>query len=199
MRRSRFRTGDRTALAATAVATLVVQTLALSPARADDTIKRPGDHPHTGVEIEAHGLVGWDGVYTNAGYGAGARLSVPIVENGFIPKINNSVSISFGLDLLRYDGCWYYGNCSATVIESPVAMQWNFYVAKKWSVFGEPGVVVYHGFFNGCPAGWWCGASPQATGVVPAFYAGARYSLSETTSLTMRVGYPTVSVGVSFL
>jgi hypothetical protein len=71
-------------------------------------------------------------------------------------------------------------------------------VTPKWSVFGEPGVIVYHGFVSDCPAGSWCGSAPQATGILPAFYAGGRYALNETTSLTMRVGYPTVSVGVSF-
>jgi hypothetical protein len=169
------------------------------PARADDKIRRPGDHPR-GLEIEPHTVLGWDGIYMDTGYGAGARLSIPVVDNGFVPKINNSVAVSFGLDLLRYDGCWYsWGNCSATFVESPVAMQWNFYVSDKWSVFGEPGLVFYHGFLSDCPAGSWCGAVPQAWGAVPAFNAGGRYQFGEKTALTMRIGYPTVSVGVSFL
>jgi hypothetical protein len=28
-------------------------------ANADDTVRRPGDHPHYPVEIEVHGLWGW--------------------------------------------------------------------------------------------------------------------------------------------
>jgi hypothetical protein len=59
--------------------------------------------------------------------------------------------------------------------------------------------VLYHGFLSDCPTGHWCGEGPTATGVVPAFYAGGRYAFSETTSLAMRVGYPTISVGLSFL
>jgi hypothetical protein len=187
----------RTALSC--ICALLGLVLAAPAVRADDTIKRVGDHPRPALEIEPHGIVGWGGVYANGGYGVGARLSLPIVENGFIPKINNSVAISFGLDILRYDGCWYYGSCAATFVESPVTMQWNFYVAQKWSVFGEPGLVLYHGFLSDCPTGHWCGDAPTATGVVPAFYAGGRYAFSETMSLTMRVGYPTISVGLSFL
>jgi hypothetical protein len=34
--------------------------------------------------------------------------------------------------------------------------------------------------------------------VLPAFFAGARYFFSDTVSLTMRVGFPTTSIGVSF-
>ena len=66
-------------------------------------------------------------------------------------QINNSVAIGFGLDLLHYDSCWYNAPCSANYIHIPVVMQWNFYVAQRWSVFGEPGLVIFHGFFEDCP------------------------------------------------
>jgi hypothetical protein len=184
-------------------------------ARADDTIKRPGDHPQYGVEIEPHGLWGWTH-YNYApvdGFGLGARFSIPIVDNGFISSINNSVAISFGVDWLHYagTGCYYYydpryrGPCydvgDANYLFFPVVMQWNFFVARKWSVFGEPGFFVYHGFFDYC-AGAAPGAvcsNPTATGVDFAFFAGARYHISDHVALVMRVGYPTFSFGVSFM
>jgi hypothetical protein len=179
-------------------------------ARADDTIKRPGDHPHYHVEVEPHVSLGWggvDGFYGgNAGLGfIGGRVGIPIVQNGFVPTINNSVAISFGFDAVYYSGCWFgAGSCSAWYLELPATMQWNFYVAQHWSVFGEPGFFIYHGFFSGCflnanravcdaPGGY------AETGILPAFYAGARYHFSDTVTLTMRVGYPTFSIGVSFL
>jgi hypothetical protein len=168
-------------------------------ARADDTIKRPGDHPHYAVELEPHALFGWGGVYGAGGYGVGARFAIPIVRNGFVPTINNSVAVTFGVDWVHYDSCWFRGNCSANYFDFPVAMQWNFYVAQRWSVFGEPGAFVYVGTFNGCsiPANL-CPNQPAGTGVQPAFFVGGRYHLSDTASLTMRIGYPTFSVGVSF-
>ena len=49
---------------------------------------------------------------------------------------------------MRYDGCWYHGNCSAEYFDFPVVMQWNFFVAKRWSVFGEPGLYIYHGVMD---------------------------------------------------
>jgi hypothetical protein len=177
-------------------------------AYADDTIKRPGDHPKYSVEVEPHVLFfawdsGWNNYYDyngSSGVGLGGRVSIPIVENGFIPKINNSVAISFGLDWIHYDGCWYRGNCSANFIDFPVVMQWNFYVAQRWSVFGEPGLILYHGMYESCPynAPYTCPSQPDQTGIEPALYLGGRFHVSDTVALTMRVGFPSFSFGVSF-
>jgi hypothetical protein len=169
-----------------------------TPALADETIKHPGDHPKYSVEIEPHVLFGIGNVYGPGGFGLGGRFSIPIVHNGFVPTINNSVAITFGLDWTHFDWCWYHGPCSGDYIGFPVAMQWNFYVAQRWSVFGEPGVEIYHGFISDCPAAQNCGGRPVVTGIEPAIFVGGRYHLSDTTSLTMRIGFPTFSFGFSF-
>jgi hypothetical protein len=145
-------------------------------ARADDTIKRPGDHPNYSVEVEPHVLAGFGRFAEGAGVGPGVRVSFPIVDNGFVGSINDSVAIGVGADALL-------GGGGAVVF--PVVMQWNFFVASKWSVFGEPGLAIYHSF-------------AAATGVEPVLYAGGRYHFSDHISLTMRVGYPALSIGLSF-
>ena len=43
------------------------------------------------------------------------------------------------------------------------------------------------------------GSGDRATVVWPAFYAGARFHFTDRITLTMRVGYPDFSLGVSFL
>jgi hypothetical protein len=179
-------------------AALSVEAFAVT-AGADDTVKRPGDHPAYSFEVEPHLLLGWDDVYASDGYGVGARFSIPIVDNGFVPSINNSVAIGFGLDLLHYDGCWFAGNCSANYIHIPVVMQWNFYVAQRWSVFGEPGLVIFHGFIDDCPVTIKnCPVGPRQTSIEPALYLGGRYYINDRLSLTMRVGFPSISIGLSF-
>ncbi len=189
--------------AGVAAAVLFLSLFAAAGARADDTIKRPGDHPIYGVELEPHGLLDWYTPYANsdAGFGVGGRFSIPIVPTGFIPTINNSVAISFGVDWVHYGGCFYGGgNCSVDYLHFPIVMQWNFFVARHWSVFGEPGIAIYHGFFSDCPivaGGFVCG-TPQETGLEPALYVGGRYHFSDGVALTMRVGFPTLSIGVSF-
>jgi hypothetical protein len=177
---------------------LTAAMLAGAPARADDTIKRPGDHPSYSVELEPHLLLGWGGWgYGGSGYGFGGRFGIPIVSNGFVPTINNSVAISFGMDFVHYD-CWYNGNCALNRLDFPVTMQWNFYVAHHWSVFGEPGLFIYHGFVGDCPAGPAFCNRPTETGISPAFFVGGRYHFSDTAALTMRIGYPTFAIGFSF-
>jgi len=176
-------------------------------APAQSIITSPGDHPHYAVELEPHGLFGWDANYAGNGFGLGGRVSIPIVKNGFIPSINNSVAIGFGLDWVHYGDCYYYFKgdgygCGADYFEFPVVLQWNFYLTQHWSVFAEPGLYIYHGVFNdndcGGPGPGGCGY-PNATSIDPAFWAGARYHFNETVALTMRVGYPTLSIGVSFM
>ena len=173
----------------------------------DQTIKTPGDHPHYAIEVEPHGLFGFGALnsWGGFGFGAGLRLSIPIVQNGFVKQINNSVAITFGGDFLHYESCYYavYG-CGANYLYFPVAMQWNFFVAKSWSVFPEIGVAPYYGFFdNYCDTlnpnlRGYC-SSPSHFSVTPWFNVGGRYHFNEHVALTMRVGWPTISVGVSFM
>jgi len=105
-------------------------------ARAESIIKSPGDHPNYSVELEPHVLLGWANLYSNNGLGIGGRATIPIVDNGFVKTINNSVGISFGLDWIRYSGCYYrnkdrYGyGCGASYFIFPVAMQWNFWLTE---------------------------------------------------------------------
>lgn len=185
-------------------------------ALADDTIAHPGDHPQYAVELEPHAVWGWThyNYAPSDGFGLGARFSIPLVSNGFVSSINDNVAIGLGLDWLHYSGggCYdynykppkgyppCYGVGDANYIFLPVVMQWNFFVAQKWSVFGEPGLVIYHGWFDYCaeaPAGFGC-ANPSATGVDFAFFVGGRYHFNEHVSLAMRIGYPDFSIGLSF-
>ena len=185
----------------------VAAVLVSSSAHADDTIKTPGDPPDYTIEIEPHGLIGLGFRYGGVGIGAGARFSIPIVRNGFVPTINNSVAVTFGADFMHYGGCFGDFNndldCSANYLFFPVALQWNFFVASKWSVFGEPGIVPFYGFYDdfcGNGPGQVKGCSdPSHFSVVPALYVGGRYHFNEHTALTMRLGYPDFSIGVSFM
>lgn len=189
----------------------LVVALATKPAAAQSTIKHPGQRPAYSFEAEPHLSLGLDppGYGAGTGLGVGFRGTVEIVKNGFIPKINNSIGIGFGIDYLRYDG-WQgpRGQCErfeqgpagvpvcvrvsgggighVNYFFLPVVMQWNFWLHRKWSVFGEPGLALYvdDGHVDFTPF---------------VLYAGGRYHVSDKITLTMRIGYPSFSFGVSFL
>lgn len=148
-------------------------------AHADQSIiKSPGDHPDYRFEAEPHALLGFGGPFRHGHteLGAGFRGTVIFLDNGFVPSINNSVGITFGGDI-------FFGHGTVFI---PVAMQWNFWLTQHWSVFGEPGL------------GFALNKYADASTVNPLIYVGGRYHFNDKISLTMRIGYPSFSVGASF-
>jgi len=147
-------------------------------ARAEQVIIRmPGEHPRYSFEAEPHLLLGWREV--GDGPGVGFRGTIPIVHNGFVSRINNSVGIGFGFDMDPVR--------RANHFSVPVVMQWNFWLSTHWSVFGEPGAAILFGEGR-------AGAKP----VLPIIHVGGRLHFTEACALTLRVGYPDLAVGVSF-
>lgn len=164
------------------LAALVAAAALAAPASAaadESIIKNPGDHPDYRFEAEPHLLLGYGGPFERGTpeVGAGFRGTVIVADNGFIKSINNSVGIGFGADVFFRRGTVFI----------PVVMQWNFWLTTHWSVFGEPGI----GF---------AANAPRSRDLLhPVFMAGGRYHFNEKIALTMRIGYPAISVGVSFL
>lgn len=185
--------------------------LGSSSARAQSTIKNAGDHPDYVLEAEPHLVLApldppYDGRGT--GLGLGFRGTIPILRNGFIPHLNNSVGIGFGLDWAHYQRdnnargyCTRYETLQATrtcvevngggfdrnYIFLPVVLQWNFWFDRHWSAFAEPGFAFVfhdHGTFDFEPL---------------VLYLGGRYLFNDNIAITMRLGYPTFSLGASFL
>ncbi|AUX26622.1 hypothetical protein SOCEGT47_071920 [Sorangium cellulosum] len=166
--------------------------LALAP-EAQANIKNPNDHPDYFAELEPHGnFVFWRRDYGLRNYrryrdfgdpefGVGFRATIELADPAFIPRLNNTVGISFGLDLTNCRYCY-----DDFTLWSPVTMQWNFFFTDQWSAFADLGVAIRSdGFYRDA---WF-----DVIGMV-----GGRYHFNDDISLTMRIGYPFVSFGVSF-
>jgi hypothetical protein len=175
------------------------------------TIDHPGAHPPFSVELEPHLALGVSdppGPGVESGIGAGLRASFEIADNAFVPRIDDSVAIGVGADWLHYSGngdarsatCARFvtgtsGNPVCVEVSGaggrsnylfvPVDLQWNFWLSSRWSAFVEPGLSLY----------WLDGGH---LGVTPAFSFGGRVHLTPKIALTLRIGYPTFTLGASF-
>lgn len=188
-------------------------------ASAQSEIKQPGNHANYSAELEPHLVVQWND-YAPCGtdaFGPGFRATIPFLQNGPIPKINNNMGIGFGLDWAHsgisnncaayYYNNVYYGNgFTADIFTIPVVVQWNFFLTRSISVFGEGGLTITHtrydqGYYNnGCNAvNGFCRTTFSDTGVDPTFAAGGRFMVSDSIGFLLRLGFPYVSAGVSIL
>lgn len=184
--------------------------------QAQAIIKQPGNHANYTLEIEPHLAFQWASRFGSGdGFGGGARVNIPFMHNGPIPSINNNMGISFGLDITfgdggpgwcynRYDRNLWRDDCSVTEVWLPVAMQWNFYLTKVISVFGEPGFAIAHRrwdydwYCNG-NTGAYCDQHRSDTDLEFIFAGGGRFMFSDKIGATVRIGFPMITAGINFL
>lgn len=183
-------------------------------ASAQSIVRQPGNHPNYDFEIEPHLAFQWtDRQGTDDGIGPGVRFNIPFVHNGPIRTINNNMGITFGLDITFGGGgygCYPYDrrdpgyNCSVTEFWLPVAMQWNFFLTKVISVFGEPGLAIAHrrwsypSYCNGNNRPL-CDEHFNRTTIEPVFWGGGRFMFSDRVGATIRLGFPMITAGVNIL
>lgn len=192
--------------------------LAPAPAFAQSVIKQPGNHSKYSVEVEPHLALQWSNRFGGGdGFGPGVRVNIPFLDNGPISTINNNMAIGFGLDVTfgenncrwwwnRYEPDWRIAgaDCSVTEVWLPVVVQWNFFLTKMISVFGEPGFAIAHRRWDW---DWWCTNQggpiceydDTDTDLEMVFWGGARFMFSDGIGATVRLGVPYVSAGIHFL
>lgn len=181
--------------AACAVGALAVVLLGAEEAHAENLIKDPNAHPDYVVELEPHGNISpWRrrfgpygrgrryGTVGDPEFGAGFRASIEVADPAFIPKLNNTVAVSFGLDMTTCPPCR-----NDFTLYLPIAtLQWNFFFTEHWSAFPDLGFTIRtDGFYD------------YVYGDFVAMLGG-RYHFNDDVALTMRIGYPFISVGASF-
>jgi hypothetical protein len=196
----------------TLAALIALALLLFAPgASAQSIIKQPGNHPNYAVELEPHFVAQYDRTpYGTGGFGVGFRASIPFVQNGPVPKINNNIGISFGVDWAHFgdnDFCSGRGDpqffptaCSGNDLWFPVTGQWNFFFTPIVSAFGEFGLAIHNerwSYEADCAG---CSYQHSRTDFFePVFFVGGRFLFAKTVGLTVRLGWPYISVGASFL
>jgi hypothetical protein len=170
---------------------------ALSTARADHDI----DTPFTGtrpLQLDLHAGFTWYGL----GFAGGARFGIPILQNGFIPSLDNAVYLNFGVDAYAID----WSGCRSRIgtgcnreygfaLGFPITLHWEFYFTDNWSAFAELGFQIFlpPSLFYG---DYWDPGDHIGMWVIAA--AGGSYHFSEAIAITLRLGNPYFSFGVTF-
>jgi len=142
----------------------------------------------------------WD----DEGFGLGFRASIPVMQNGPVTTINNNMAVSFGIDWAHSgDACYAYnwrpaniridGDCDCDNFSLPVAVQWNFFFNKTVSAFAELGLAIVYETWD------WPTGDNDDIDVDPVFLIGPRFILGDKVAIPIRIGWPYLSVGVSFL
>ena len=156
--------------------------LLATPAHADTpnlTIKLPGPHLRQssidttgGFALQRFGISGW--------------YVLPILHNGPIPGLNNSLDLEFG-------GLFgYFHNLEQPELTEYFAVipalgcKWNFHLTHAWSVFAAAKV------------GYRIGLATPTHGFMPYGTLGARWRINDTIAMRFEAGYPNwLDIGVS--
>ncbi len=127
------------------------------------------------------------------GLAAGARVGIPLVDNGFISTLNNAVFLSVGADLYYTRYRTGAGQDDAGLgVGVPLTVHWEFYFPRRWSAYAELGLNVFLSPSllrdgEGIEAGGWIAAA-----------AGAVWRFADRAALELRLGNPYSAVGLRF-
>jgi hypothetical protein len=142
-------------------------------------------------------------------------VSIPLSDDGFLSRLNDSVALGFGIDWVLYEGdnrvrarCGRFvaapnytrvcvelgdGAAASEYLFFPLLMQWNFWLHKRASVFVEPGLELHWVRHGDARFG-----DETDLGMGPVIDFGGRLHFVDFAALTLRLGYPTSSLGLSF-
>jgi hypothetical protein len=165
--------------AAAALALFAVFTFAGARASAQDDYRISGVRPEVHFSLGGHGDLG-----------AGFRLDIPIVPDGFLRNNRDDFALSPGMDIQFYDLGHDDDDGDRVLLIPQLAAQWNIYFPRAaWSIFPEAGVAVV--------VGDWAGNDNVHAD--PLFAFGARKHFNSRTALLLRAGWPTgFQIGVAF-
>ncbi|NOZ86692.1 MAG: hypothetical protein GXP49_10555 [Deltaproteobacteria bacterium] len=146
--------------------------------------------PHSGPRPDALDFHGGIGAFY-FGFGAGARYTMNLVGNGFVPSINNSVGLSMGADIMAHPAYACHGWDFS--LSLPVTMEWAFYLTRAWTVFAEIGTTVWIR-----PLGECGGVINKYFDIWFIFGPGARWNITDNSFMVFRLTYPYFSIGYGF-
>lgn len=176
----------------------------LVAAGASAQIRSPGAHVRYSAEVEPHLVLQHS---DDDGIGVGIRASFPVLDNGPIRTINNSLALGLGFDWSHWDDqCGNWAECDGNDFWIPLVVQWNFFFTDFISAFPELGIAIeyeswdgdWEGFCGG-PGRRWCDDDGDGDlDIELVLWLGVRLHVTEEVAITIRLGVPSVLIGASF-
>jgi opacity protein-like surface antigen len=105
-----------------------------SSSRSNAMFLRQNGHP-SGGRIEVTPLIG---TYNLIGYDVGVMGAFRILDKGFIPMLNNSISIEAGLDFAS----WTLYSYTHRVVSLTADGRWDFHLSRLWTVYAASGLAI---------------------------------------------------------
>lgn len=129
--------------------------------------------------------------YAGFPFGIGGRFYIPIVHDGFIPPVNDSFGIEFGLDFSGVAGRSVY-----PVFAIPVEVMWRFHFQKTFSLYAKIGIALQFNVVSYCPyTGYRSCGLVTADGIGN---VGLIWHFTQKVALRVEAGYPWLKIGLGF-
>jgi hypothetical protein len=156
-------------------------------------------HPRYAAEIEPHFVIAGIDKY-GAGLGGGVNVTIPIWQNAPFKGFDDDIGFGIGLDWVRYAGYQPQEPRGAKVLTYalyvPVYLQWNVWLGSRASIFLEPTLMFrFARYPDTCPLN----DCADTTRVMPTGSIGLRFRIVNHVAATIRVGWPLVTIGASWL
>lgn len=142
--------------------------------------------------LSAFGILPW---WLGFGIGIAPRYTIPLVHEGLIPSLNDSIELELGGDFWfstwRYFGVDYsYVGLAAPVVEA----RWTFHFSPRLAAYAKMGFGLNFWFFQGRVPG----ATYESSwgGFYPNGASGVIYQLNDVLSIRGEAGYLGLRVGV---
>ena len=156
----------------------------------------PGGLFDTADHTRKHGISAFALMPFDYGFGLGLalRYTLPIVPDGFISKLNDSLEVEMGAD---FSYAWYSyfgsGYSYLTLVIPAAEARWSFHFTKRWEAYAKAGI----GFQ------WRNYDSPYGRrGALDWVYinvgVGGLMHINDTFAIRAEIGYGGLRVGMGF-